>query len=111
VLRPGGTLVFLGNSQIFMLCVPALENDGPAKTELQRPLRDMWRFDWDDSDGVEFHLSHGDWIELFGQNDLVVQRLVELYPRPDAQTRYEHLATIEWSTRWPCEEVWVLTKR
>ena len=41
VLRPGGQLIFLGNTQIFMLCVPDLESDGPAGTELQRPLRDM----------------------------------------------------------------------
>lgn len=111
VLRPGGTLVFLGNAQVFMLCIPWLEVDGPVGTELQRPLRDMWRFDWEDSSGVEFHLSHGDWIDLFNKNGLVVQRLVEVYAGPDSETRYEHLASLDWSTRWPCEEAWVVTKQ
>ncbi len=110
VLRPGGSLTFLANSLLFMLTIPWLEADGPAGDRLVRPQKSMKRFDWDDSDGVEFHLSHGDWIELFTSEGLVVERLVELYRPAGATTRYGHLVTEEWSERWPTEEVWVVRK-
>ena len=43
LLRPGGRLVFLGNSPLQMLCVPA---DGSETTaRLERPYFDMHRFD------------------------------------------------------------------
>ena len=63
LLRPGGRLVFLGNSTLLMLCAPD-EDEVPASTELVRPQRGMHRFEWPDDPGVEFHLSHGDMIRL-----------------------------------------------
>src|SRR4249920_632056 len=63
LLRPGGQLVFLTNSFLMLLCVPPEE--GVAATErLLRPAFGMYRIDWPESPGVEFHLSHGDWIRL-----------------------------------------------
>src|SRR5215469_5786568 len=61
VLRPGGRLVFLTNSFLMTLCMPP--EDGVAATErLLRPAFGMYRVEWPGNPGVEFHLSHGDWI-------------------------------------------------
>ena len=37
LLRPGGRLIFMGNSPWFMVSVPELETDGPATDRLMRP--------------------------------------------------------------------------
>jgi SAM-dependent methyltransferase len=104
VLRPGGELVFLGNSSLLMLCVP--DEDGLAAGEqLLRPQSGMHRFDWVDPPSTEFHLSHGAWIHLLRECGFEVLELLELYPGPEASTRYDFV-TAEWARRWPCEEVW-----
>ena len=64
LLRPGGRLMFLGNSGLLMMCVPDLEADGPATDRLLRPLFGMHRLEWPDTEGVEFHLPHGETIRL-----------------------------------------------
>jgi SAM-dependent methyltransferase len=104
LLRPGGELVFLGNSTLLMLCVP--DEDGmPATDRLLRPQFGMHRFEWPDDPTVEFHLGHGDWIRLLRANGLVVEDLVELRPTADASSDYPFV-TVEWARHWPCEEVW-----
>jgi len=104
VLRPGGELIFLGNSNLLMLCVP--EEEGVAATDrLLRSQFGMHRFDWSDPDSTEFHLSHGDWIRLFRANRFEVLDLIELQPDSEAKTRYPFV-TLQWARRWPCEEVW-----
>ncbi len=109
ILRPGGELVFLGNSSLIMLCVPDL--DGlPAENRLVRPQFAMHRFTWPDDPSIEFHLSHGDWIKLFVASGLEVIDLIELYAQPDARSSYEFV-TPEWASKWPCEEVWRIKKR
>ncbi|HEX2465520.1 MAG TPA: class I SAM-dependent methyltransferase [Thermoanaerobaculia bacterium] len=110
VLRRGGELVFLLNSLLLMLCMPERDADLPTKRELVRDQRGLYRFDWPDDGNTEFHLSHGDWIRLFRANDLAVEELLELYPPPDAATRYPFV-TLEWARRWPSEEVWRVRKR
>src|SRR6476660_4227265 len=56
LLRPGGQLRFLVNSALMMLCMPA--EDGVAATDrLLRPSFGMYRVEWPDDPGVEFHLS------------------------------------------------------
>ena len=64
LLRPGGRLAFMSNSDMVMMCVPELETDGPATDRLLRPYFDMYRIEWPDSTGVEFHLPHGEMIRL-----------------------------------------------
>jgi SAM-dependent methyltransferase len=103
LLRPGGELVFLGNSTLLMLCVP--EDDRPATDRLLRPQFGMHRFDWDDDGTVEFHLSHGDMIRLLRSCGFVVEDLVELRVPGAAATSYPFV-TAEWASRWPAEEVW-----
>ena len=118
VLRPGGELVFLVNGTILMLCMPDLEpvapdlgGPEPAGTLLLRPYFGMHRFEWRDTTAVDFHLGYGDWIRLFGQNDLVAEDFVELQGRPDADPSHFHLFTPEWATKWPAEEIWRVRKR
>jgi len=106
LLRPGGELIFLVNGTLMMLTIPDLEADGPAGDRLLRPYFGMHRFEWPDETGVEFHLGYGDWVRLLRTSGFEVTDLLEVRPGPEATTRYGHLATLEWSRSWPCEEVW-----
>jgi SAM-dependent methyltransferase len=112
VLRPGGELLFLGNSTLLMLCTPeGAAADDPATSKLSRDFFGMHRFEWpeDDPPGVEFHLGHGDWIRLLRDNGFEVLNLVEIQAPADAETRYDFV-TAEWARRWPSEEVWKARK-
>ena len=104
LLRPGGRLVFLTNSVLATLCVP--EDEGFAQEQLLRPQRLLRRLEWPDG-GVEFHPSHGDWIRVLGANGFVVQALHELYAPADAATHeYYGIATAQWASQWPVEDLW-----
>ena len=109
LLRPGGQLVFLGNSTLLMLCVPDVDGE-PAADRLLRAQFGMHRFDWPDDPTVEFHLSHGDWIRVLRANALEVEDLIELRPPAGARTKYPFV-TADWARRWPCEEAWVARRR
>jgi SAM-dependent methyltransferase len=104
LLRPGGRLVFLVNSFLMALCTPP-ENGVAATDRLLRPAFGMHRIEWPTDPGVEFHLSHGDWIRLLRQWGFEIEELLEVYPPAGAATRYEFV-TLEWARQWPCEDVW-----
>ena len=107
LLRPGGRLVFLCNSTLVILCAP---DDGPAEERLLRPQFGMRRFEWPGG-GVEYHLSHGDWLRLLRSNGFDVVDLVELQAPPDAHDHPVYdFVTAEWGRRWPAEEIWVARK-
>ena len=106
LLRPGGRLVFLGNGALLMLTVTDTDAEGPAGTTLRRDYFGMHRFEWPDEDGVEFHLTHGDWIRLLRGSGFEIEDLIELQAPDGATTRYPFV-TQEWARRWPSEEVWV----
>jgi SAM-dependent methyltransferase len=108
LLRPGGELVFLGNSTLLMLCAPD-EDDVPAGPALLRDQFGMHRVEWPGDRTVEFHLGHGDWIRVFRESGFDVDELVEVRPAADAQTDYGFV-TADWARRWPAEEVWKLTR-
>jgi SAM-dependent methyltransferase len=108
ILRPGGRLIFLGNSTLMMLCAQALETDA-ATDQLRRPQRGMHRFEWPDTIGIEFHLSPGDWIRLLRTNGFEVEDLVEIYPPEGSTTEYPFV-TLDWARAWPSEEVWKARK-
>jgi SAM-dependent methyltransferase len=109
VLRPGGELIFLGNSTLLMLCMFDDENT-PAAAALKRPSFDMHRFEWPGDPSIEFHLTHGSWIRLLRSNGFEITELLELRPSAGATTRYPFV-TLEWARKWPCEEVWKARKR
>jgi SAM-dependent methyltransferase len=108
ILRPGGQLVFLGNSYLLMLCTP--EEEEPAKERLLRDHFGMHRIEWPDDDSVEFHIPHGEMIRLLRASGFVVEDLVEIRAPQDATTPSDPLATSEWAHRWPSEEVWKARK-
>jgi SAM-dependent methyltransferase len=111
LLRSGGRLAFLCNSPLVILCAPDV---GVASETLQRPQFGMHRFDWPDEEGggIEFHLAHGEWIELLRANGFDVERLIEVQAPEDAEDPgYYSYVTAEWGRRWPCEEIWVARKR
>jgi len=109
VLRPGGELLFLGNSVLFMLVAPELDGD-PAETTLLRPQFGMRRFEWADEDSVEFHISHGDMFRLLRSNDLEVLDLIEIQA-PDGPPEVRFNVPRSWAQQWPAEEVWRARKR
>ena len=103
LLRDGGRLVFLRNSTLVVLCAT---DDGTSET-LQRPQFGMHRFEWPEG-GVEFHLAHGEWIDLLRANGFEIERLAELQAPADAETHgYYSYVTADWAKRWPTEEIWV----
>ena len=109
VLRPGGELIFMVNGVILMLCVPD-EDDEPAEPVMLRDYFGMHRFEWPDDQSVEFHLGYGDMIRLLRNNGFVVEDLIEVRPPKDSTTTYPFV-NLEWSRRWPCEEVWRARKQ
>jgi len=109
LLRPGGRLVFLRNSTLSMLCSPDV---GTVDERLQRPQFGMHRLDWPENEGaVEYHLAHGQLIDLLRANGLEIERLVELQAPETAETHwfYEYV-TVEWARKWPAEEIWAARK-
>ena len=107
LLRPRGRLVFLRNSTLSMLCMAL---DGVTE-QLQRAQAGLHRVEWEDTGEIEFHLGHGDWIDLLHGNGLQVERLVELFAPAGAQrhSRYAYV-TPEWAQKWPVEEIWSARK-
>lgn len=110
LLRPGGELVFLGNSTVLMLCVPD-DAARPPADRLLRPQFGMKRFEWPDDPTVEFHLGHGDWIRLLRANGFEIDDLIELWPAKDSQDSSDPVVTADWAVNWPCEEVWRARRR
>ncbi len=110
LLRPGGRLVFLTNSVLVVLCSP---DAGVAEERLLRPqFEGLYRMQWPGEEGVEYHLTHGQWIELLRGNGFEVEGLHELQaPEEQATHTYYDYVTVEWAQKWPCEDLWVARKR
>ncbi len=109
LLRPGGRLVFLMNSHLFDLTVP--DEDGlPAGEQLLRPAFGMYRMEWPDDPGVEFHQMHGEWVRLLRKSGFEIEDLIEIQAPEGAITTYPYFS-YEWSRKWPSEEVWKVRKK
>jgi SAM-dependent methyltransferase len=109
LLRPGGRLVFMTNSLVAILASPDV---GDVTERLERPQKDMYRFAWPEEIGVEFHLTHGDWIDLLHASGFEVERLIDVYANADS-TRHDYYGYVspEWARKWPPEEIWTARKR
>jgi SAM-dependent methyltransferase len=108
LLRPGGRLVFLTNSLLSALCVPAEE--GVAGDRLLRGQREVYRVQWPGG-GVEFHPSHGDWLRLLRSSGFEVEALHEIYAPPEGDDHaFYEIVSKDWATRWPAEELWVAVR-
>jgi SAM-dependent methyltransferase len=107
LVRSAGRLVFLRNATISILCMDL----GGITEHLQRSQRDLGRVEWPDTDEVEFHVPHGELIDILRANGFELDRLVELYAPEDAKTHeYYGYVTAEWARKWPAEEIWVAHK-
>jgi SAM-dependent methyltransferase len=108
LLRPGGRLVFMTNSNLSALCVPAEE--GVAGERLLRGQREAYQVHWPGG-GVEFHPSHGDWVQLLRRAGFVVEALREIYAPPEGDDHaFYEIVSKDWATRWPAEEIWVTVR-
>jgi ubiquinone/menaquinone biosynthesis C-methylase UbiE len=109
LLRPGGRLVFMRGSTISILCSD--DSDEHVHTELERPQAGLDRLPWAD-ETVEFHLPHGELIDVLHECGFELERLVELYADADAvpHPRYDYVS-VDWARTWPAEEIWVARKR
>jgi len=108
LLRPGGRLVFLTNSLLVYLCAPDV---GIVTETLQREQFGMYAIRWPESEGVEYHLPHGEWIALLRATGLEVEALHELRAPDGAEDPiYYDFVTVEWGRRWPAEEIWAARK-
>jgi SAM-dependent methyltransferase len=110
LLRRGGRLIFLCNSPLSIVCSP---DEGKVEERLLRPQFGMYRFDWPgENEGVNFHLAHGEWLNVLRENGFEVERLVELQAPADATDHpYYEFVPAEWARRWPAEDIWVARKR
>jgi SAM-dependent methyltransferase len=108
LLRPGGRLVFLHGTPLAYLCYPDV---GPITTKLQRPYFGMGRTQWTDGDGVEYQLTHGDWIAVLRNSGFEIERLIELRA-PSGAKDHPFYSDIPagWARMWPGEEIWVARK-
>jgi ubiquinone/menaquinone biosynthesis C-methylase UbiE len=110
LLRSGGRLIFMTNSNIMMLVAPPV---GKLTEQLQRPLFGLYRTTWPDGgESVEFHLPHGEWIRLLRANGFEIEALHELQAPEDAvDPVYYDYVTADWARKWPTEEIWVARKQ
>ncbi len=107
LLRPGGTLVFLRNSTLSILCGP---DTGPITATMIRDQFGLHRVEYDEQ-SVEFHLPAGPMIRLLRANGFEVEDLIDLKPPENAEeSRFEYM-NLAWAKRWPSEEIWVAKKK
>ncbi len=112
VLKPGSELVLYTDHMIsFMTDNGLAEPEGEWTTTLQRSYFDSYRTLWseDGSDGVEYHLPPGEWINLFRKTGFVVDALIEL-PAPIGATSPFTYASVKWGCQWPAEQAWKVHK-
>jgi SAM-dependent methyltransferase len=110
LLRPGGLLVFLTNSTLVYLTAPDSAEE-MVGTELLRDQFGMYRIQWQGATGIEYHLSHGDWIALLRENGFEIEALHEPRPGDTAENpNYYDFVDVEWAKKWPAEEIWVARK-
>ena len=107
LLRPGGELVFLRNSVLFLMCAPDTED--PAGETLLRGYHDLHRIEWTDDGSVNFSLGTGKLIRLFHATGFDIVDCVEPQAPAGATTRF--YVTGDWAHRWPSEEIWRVRKR
>ena len=105
LLRSGGELVFMCNTDIVQVCSPDEEK---VAERLVRPLRGMRRLDWT-SEGVstEFHIPTAQMFGLLRRTGFDVLEYRQLYAREDSEDHpYYSFVPVEWARQWPSEEIW-----
>jgi SAM-dependent methyltransferase len=110
LLRPGGELVFLGNSPLATICMPA--SGDVCEPRLHRPYFGLHRIDWTsveiDPGGIEFNLTISDWLRLFRDTGFEVLDYLELQVPSGSPDRFSTPGN--WAHQWPAEQVWKLRR-
>ena len=117
LLRPGGTLAFLGTSTLATLCSP-VDGSLPITDRLERDYFTMHRFDWrnavDEPGGIEFNLPMSGWLRCSVRpvsTSSSSSRSRRPSRRPRTATEMNFFVTAEWAHRFPSEQAWMLRKR
>jgi SAM-dependent methyltransferase len=110
LLKPGGELVFLGNSPLSMICTPP--DGGDNEPRLHRNYFELDRLDWtrsaEDPGGIEFNLPISGWFRLFRETGFEVLDYLELQAPEGAPDEYGTPGS--WAESWPAEQVWKLRR-
>lgn len=110
LLRPGGELVFMRETDLQMVCSP---DDEQVAESLIRPLRGMNRLDWTSGEtSTEFHVSNGEMFRILHDSGFEVVDYREVYPPEGAEDHsFYSYVPVAWARRWPAEEIWRARKR
>lgn len=106
VLRKGGILVFAHHSPFRTLAWDTRKDRQTRR--LQRDYFGLHVVRYRDS--VEFQLPYGEWIRLFSDCGLIVERLEELSAPRRWRSSYFSRPDQEWARRWPAEAIWKVRK-
>jgi SAM-dependent methyltransferase len=113
LLRAGGSLVFLGNTPLTLVCTP-LDGSSPCTDRLERGYFSLHRLDWrdavDDPGGIEFNLPISQWFRLFRETGFEVVDYIEIQA-PGSGSEVNFFVTADWARRFLSEQVWKLRKR
>lgn len=108
VLRKGGRFVFATASPLRQVTYDARRDRQSRR--LVRPYFGLHRFEFPGDSAVEFHPPYGVWIDLFRENHLRVERLVETRGKPGQRSTYLPAADMAWARSWPIEAIWKVVK-
>jgi SAM-dependent methyltransferase len=109
LLKPGGRLVFLGNSPLASICSPPGGSD--CEPRFHRAYFDLRRLDWTSTaGGIEFNLPISEWLRLFRDTGFEVLDYLELRA-PDSASETRFGIPADWARRWPAEHAWKLRRR
>ncbi len=111
ILRPGGTLVFLGNHPLAHVCAPL--DGSPLVETLVRPYFGLRVLDWTqvevDPGGIEFTRTTSEWFALFRRVGFDVLDYREPRP-PEGHEADAFSVPVTWARRFPSEQVWKVRK-
>jgi SAM-dependent methyltransferase len=107
VLRPGGLFAFSKGTLLRDLCYDPKKQRETRR--LHHPYFGSRKFDYGEGT-VDFHLTYGEWVDLFRTHGFTIERLVELRPPEDATSTYDDFVRRDWARRWPAEEIWLVRK-
>ena len=111
LLRPGGELIFMRNTDLEMVCSPDEER---VAERLMRPLKGMHHLDWfsEGEQATEFHLSASELFQLLRRTGFDVLDYRQLYATEDSVDHpHYNFVPAAWARQWPSEEIWRARKR
>jgi ubiquinone/menaquinone biosynthesis C-methylase UbiE len=109
LLRPGGTLAFLGTGSWKDVFTPRF-GEGLTGESVVHPYFGQHRIEWQDDDpSIEFNLPVSEWFRLFKQTGFEVLDFWEIQAPADAEGPRFGIS-VEWANRFPSEQAWRLRK-